>query len=72
MGSLHGNQTDQSPSLIRDQRKDGHALPSRNEREFSTHSTKTGQDQLAGLLDFCIFAPLFGRPFSGPKIRASH
>jgi hypothetical protein len=25
---------------------------------------------LAGLLDFCIFAPLFGNPFSGPKIRA--
>jgi hypothetical protein len=25
---------------------------------------------LAGLLDFCIFAPLFGRPLSGPKIRA--
>lgn len=24
----------------------------------------------AGLFDFCIFAPLFGRPFSGPKIRA--
>jgi len=26
---------------------------------------------LAGLFDFCIFAPLFGAPFSGPKIRAS-
>lgn len=25
---------------------------------------------LAGLLDFCIFAPLFGRPLSGQKIRA--
>ncbi|MBN8619345.1 MAG: DUF2892 domain-containing protein [Anaerolineae bacterium] len=25
---------------------------------------------LAGLLDFCIFAPLFGRPLSGPQIRA--
>lgn len=25
---------------------------------------------LAGLLDFCIFAPLFGQPFSGPAIRA--
>lgn len=25
---------------------------------------------LAGLLDFCIFAPLFGRPLSGPKIRS--
>lgn len=24
----------------------------------------------AGLFDFCIFAPLFGRPLSGPKIRA--
>jgi hypothetical protein len=24
---------------------------------------------LAGVLDFCIFAPLFGRPFAGPKIR---
>jgi hypothetical protein len=27
---------------------------------------------LAGVLDFCIFAPLFGRPFSGPQIRANH
>lgn len=26
---------------------------------------------LAGVLDFCIFAPLFGRPFTGPKIRAN-
>lgn len=26
---------------------------------------------LAGVLDFCIFAPLFGRPLSGPKIRAN-
>ncbi|MBK9123726.1 MAG: DUF2892 domain-containing protein [Chloroflexi bacterium] len=25
---------------------------------------------LAGLLDFCIFAPLFGQPFSGPAIRS--
>lgn len=25
---------------------------------------------LAGLLDFCVFAPLFGRPLNGPKIRA--
>ncbi|MBZ0289504.1 MAG: DUF2892 domain-containing protein [Anaerolineae bacterium] len=25
---------------------------------------------LAGVFDFCIFAPLFGRPLSGPKIRA--
>jgi len=24
----------------------------------------------AGVLDFCIFAPLFGAPMSGPKIRA--
>jgi len=24
----------------------------------------------AGLLDFCVFAPLFGCPMSGPKIRA--
>lgn len=24
---------------------------------------------LAGLFDFCVFAPLFGYPFSGPKIR---
>lgn len=25
---------------------------------------------LAGLFDFCIFAPLFGAPLSGPRIRA--
>ena len=25
---------------------------------------------LAGLFDFCIFAPLFGNPLSGKKIRA--
>lgn len=25
---------------------------------------------LAGLFDFCIFAPLFKAPMSGPKIRA--
>jgi len=25
---------------------------------------------LAGLLDFCVFAPLFGYPFSGKKARA--
>ena len=24
----------------------------------------------AGVFDFCIFAPLFGAPLSGPKIRA--
>ncbi|MDZ4064676.1 MAG: DUF2892 domain-containing protein [Coriobacteriia bacterium] len=24
----------------------------------------------AGLFDFCVFAPLFGCPMSGPKIRA--
>jgi len=24
---------------------------------------------LAGLFDFCVFAPLFGNPLSGPKIR---
>lgn len=24
---------------------------------------------LAGLVDVCVFAPLFGNPFSGPKIR---
>lgn len=24
----------------------------------------------AGLFDFCIFAPLFGRPLSGTKIRS--
>ena len=26
---------------------------------------------VAGVFDFCIFAPLFGAPMSGPKIRAS-
>jgi hypothetical protein len=26
---------------------------------------------LAGLFDFCVFAPLFGAPISGPKIRAA-
>ena len=26
---------------------------------------------LAGLFDFCVFAPLFGYPFSGQKIRAN-
>ncbi len=26
---------------------------------------------LAGLFDFCVFAPLFGAPFSGPQIRAA-
>lgn len=25
---------------------------------------------LAGLFDFCVFAPLFGYPFQGPRIRA--
>ena len=25
---------------------------------------------LAGLFDVCVFAPLFGNPFNGPKIRA--
>lgn len=25
---------------------------------------------IAGLFDFCVFAPLFGAPLSGPKIRA--
>ncbi|GIK56089.1 MAG: DUF2892 domain-containing protein [Chloroflexi bacterium] len=25
---------------------------------------------LAGLFDFCVFAPLFGCPLRGPKIRA--
>ncbi len=24
----------------------------------------------AGVFDFCVFAPLFGRPLSGPQIRA--
>jgi hypothetical protein len=26
---------------------------------------------LAGLFDFCVFAPLFGAPLSGPKIRGA-
>ncbi len=26
---------------------------------------------VAGLFDFCVFAPLFGQPLSGPKIRAT-
>jgi hypothetical protein len=26
---------------------------------------------LAGALDFCVLAPLFGYPMSGPKIRAA-
>lgn len=25
---------------------------------------------VAGLADFCVFAPLFGAPMSGPRIRA--
>ena len=25
---------------------------------------------VAGIFDFCVFAPLFGAPMSGPKIRA--
>jgi hypothetical protein len=25
---------------------------------------------VAGLFDFCVFAPLFGAPMSGPKMRA--
>lgn len=25
---------------------------------------------VAGLFDFCVFAPLFGNPLSGPRIRA--
>ncbi len=25
---------------------------------------------LAGVFDFCLLAPLFGRPFSGPRIRS--
>lgn len=27
---------------------------------------------LAGVLDFCVFAPLFGAPFSGRAIRNAH
>ncbi len=26
---------------------------------------------LAGLFDFCVFAPLFGAPLSGPQIRSA-
>ncbi len=26
---------------------------------------------LAGSFDFCVFAPLFGAPLSGPKIRSA-
>jgi hypothetical protein len=26
---------------------------------------------VAGVLDFCVFAPLFGAPLSGPKIRSA-
>jgi hypothetical protein len=26
---------------------------------------------VAGLFDFCVFAPLFGAPLSGPRIRAA-
>lgn len=26
---------------------------------------------VAGVLDFCVFAPLFGYPLSGPQIRAA-
>ena len=26
---------------------------------------------VAGLFDFCIFAPLFGAPLSGPQIRSA-
>jgi len=26
----------------------------------------------AGIFDFCIFAPLFGAPLSGPKIRSGN
>jgi hypothetical protein len=26
---------------------------------------------LAGLFDFCVFAPLFGAPLGGPQIRAA-
>jgi len=34
------------------------------------HSPWPGWPLLAGLFDFCVFAPLFGAPPSGPKIRA--
>lgn len=26
---------------------------------------------VAGIFDFCVFAPLFGAPLSGPKVRAA-
>ncbi len=26
---------------------------------------------IAGVFDFCVFAPLFGAPFTGAKVRAS-
>ncbi len=26
---------------------------------------------VAGIFDFCVFAPLFGQPLSGPKIRGA-
>jgi hypothetical protein len=26
---------------------------------------------VAGLFDFCVFAPLFGAPMSGPKVRGA-
>jgi len=26
---------------------------------------------VAGVFDFCVFAPLFGAPLSGPKIRSA-
>ena len=26
---------------------------------------------VAGVFDFCVFAPLFGAPLSGPKIRST-
>ncbi|MEZ4553320.1 MAG: DUF2892 domain-containing protein [Dehalococcoidia bacterium] len=25
----------------------------------------------AGVFDFCVFAPLFGRPFNGPRLRGA-
>ena len=27
---------------------------------------------VAGLFDFCVFAPLFGAPLSGKQVRSSH
>ncbi len=30
-----------------------------------------GVPLLAGLFDFCVFAPLFGQPFMGARIRAT-